>query len=743
MSRPILYTFLCHFRIIYCGDWILITCTFLFPLKNMATKSYISIGCLCICLLALSSSVSFIDGSHFTIQSGIIDITGYTVLRRQVELCSQSTETSVVNLQEQRRLMLDCMVKYITHCVDYFAKPVKVKVTFCGKLAVASRALQAHVYVNLLHRHVVLFKFVVFNLYRTFDDCGPDNVQLTDVAINQIHTFCGRRIPWSVITTGQEGHLAINVHDNRRSNLLVFYSAQHMSHIHSVKKEMQWQFLSKSPSETVYSHILFSHGIVYCTSPHLALRVDIQWKQQYKLMTVYDGPGRRSSSILQVTPSSYFGPYYALSSAYCVYILIEHTPINLDQATISIGTLLSGHVKCPYRTNQRKQLVFLKIHSLNTEYNYGCRKEIYVAPILDRRMFPLFHFLSVTIDGPDTITSSNQGCDYGGIFIQELRSNTSNFHKSFCRSTRRTVIYSETIKFKILVISFAGYHSVNTVARILFRTCPTTYVNNVFKNTFNTEQTCRHFVCKVSACKIILVRKKGPIGPIVLKLSGAQTLKADARLVDLKVPITCSSEIHMMYLAFQHWPLKRDIYLKRIKYKHTKTNHEALTENIQFLHNASVSLLSCFESPVGMSMYVSYCGKPSAYQHNHYIFSPSAICDVIIPILQSVTVYSFETVGVPLFIFVNYKNDCSLTCRGHRITLHEKTPNDGVIYEYSATLVDSFDWWTSSRQDGFLLRIIPPALCSEPCAVNVHLYKSHQSMTMTSNLQFIHHHNNR
>ena len=121
--------------------------------------------------------------------------------------------------------------------IDYFAKPVKVKVTFCGKL-VTSRTLQAHVYVNLLHRHVVLFKFVVFNLYRTFEECGPDNVQLTDVAMNQIHTFCGRRIPWSVITTGQEGQLAINVHDNRRSNLLVFYSAQHLSHIHSVKKEM-------------------------------------------------------------------------------------------------------------------------------------------------------------------------------------------------------------------------------------------------------------------------------------------------------------------------------------------------------------------------------------------------------------------------------------------------------------------------------------------------------------------------
>ena len=172
------------------------------------------------------------------------------------------------------------------------------------------------------------------------------------------------------------------------------------------------------------------------------LVLPIQWKQQYKLMTVYDGPGRRSLSILQVTPSSYFGPYYALSSAYCVYILIEHTPINLDQATISIGTLF---VKCPYRTNQRKKLVFLKIHSLKTEYNHGCRNEIYVAPILGRRLFPLFHILSVTIEGPDTITSSNQGCDYGGIFIQEFRDNTSNFHKRFCRSTRRTVIYSDTI----------------------------------------------------------------------------------------------------------------------------------------------------------------------------------------------------------------------------------------------------------------------------------------------------------
>ena len=238
----------------------------------------------------------------------------------------------------------------------------------------------------------------------------------------------------------------------------------------------------------------------------------------------------------------------------------------------------------------------------------------------------------------------------------------------------------------------------------------TTYVNNVFKDTFNTRQARRHFVCRVSECKINVVRKKGPIGPIVLKLSGAQTLKADARLVDLKVPITCSSAIHMMYLAFQHWPLKRDIYLKRIKYKHTKTNHEALTENIQFLHNASVSVLSCFESPVGMSMYVSYCGKPSPL--TTIFFLPSAICNLVIPILQSVTFYSFETVGVPLFIFVNYTNDCSLTGRGHRITLHEKTLNHGVIYEYSATLVDNFDWWTHGRQGGLLENNTPGTMFS-------------------------------
>ena len=132
-----------------------------------------------------------------------------------------------------------------------------------------------------------------------------------------------------------------------------------------------------------------------------------------------------------------------------------------------------------------------------------------------------------------------------------------------------------------------------------------------------------------------------------------------------------------------------------------------------------------------------------AFTINYYIVLPSAICNLVIPILQSVTFYSFQTVGVPLFIFVNYTNDCSLTGTGHRITLHEKTLNHGVIYEYSATLADNFDWWTHGRQGGLLLKIIPPALCSQSCAVNVYLYKTHQSMTMTSNLQFIHHHNNR
>ena len=707
--------------------------------------TYIFALCFCVCLLVLNDSMTFTDGSYFTVQSGMIDRTGYTALHKHVMLCSQLTQTSALNLKKQHRLMFDCMIKYIRHCVDYFVKPVTRNVTFCGRLAVASTSLHIHIYVNVLQQHVVLYRFVVFDLYRTFDQCGPDYVQITDVTSNQIHNYCGRRIPWSMVTNGQSSQLIIGIHDNLHSTLLLFYSAQRLSDISSIVKEIQWT-LPHPPLQTVYSQIVFAHGIVYCTSPHLTIRVDIQWKQQYKLMTVYDGPGRRSSSILKITPSSYIGTYFALSSAHCVYILIENAPNYIDETLFNIGTYLSRPAKCPYVYNRFKGLTRIRIHFHNSEHNYVCVKEIHEPPILHYRLFPLLHFVVFTFDGPDTVAALDQGCDYGGVFIQEFGKNSSNFRKSLCRSSRHTVIYSDTTKFKLFVIWYRGYHlgRPKLVVRSHYRTCPTTYLTTSFQNVFNTELTCRHIVCEVGKCKIHLIRNNGPIGPIVLKFAAAQNLKTRPAEIDVKMPIMCNSKTNLMYLAAENWPLKSDIYVKRIKYNYNKTNSKSVTENIDFLHNATASFFTCSKSPAGLSMYFSICGKFSPYLHDNFVLSPPLLeCSRLISTFQNVTIFNFEMADFKLDIIVKYETDC---CKGHEIILHEKTLNDDIVYEYSATLVDMFNWRTHASQCGVRLRIIAPATCTSSCKMMVTMIKQLKVSTITAlhpSPKFIHYQNSR
>ena len=154
--------------------------------------TYNSVLCFCVCLLVLNDSIGFTDGSHFTLQSGLVDKTGYTILRKQVTLCSQVIKS---DLQTQQRFMFDCMTQHIRHCVYDLVNPLKTNVTFCGKLTDVYGSTQTQVHITVLNQHVVLFKFMVFALYRTIYHCDPDNVQITDVTINQIQNYCGRRIP--------------------------------------------------------------------------------------------------------------------------------------------------------------------------------------------------------------------------------------------------------------------------------------------------------------------------------------------------------------------------------------------------------------------------------------------------------------------------------------------------------------------------------------------------------------------
>ena len=682
----------------------------------MGNITYISACCFCVCLLVLNDSVFLVHGGHPTVYSGLVDLTGYNALRQQVTLCSQVTKH---DLQKQHWFMFDCMTKHIRHCADYFVRPIKKHVTFCGRLSVASRSLRTQVYISSWHKHVVLFRFMVFVLHRTFYQCGPDKVELSDVTINHTHTYCGRRTPWSVITTGRNSHLLISIHDNHGSTLSVFYSAQHINHIHSILEEREWE-LPNPHLGFIFSKLLVAHSIVYCTSPHLTIRAEIQWKQRYELMTIYDGPGRRSSSILKIRSSSYSGTYSALSSAFCMYIVMEHKPINMDQTTISIGTQLSRPAKCPHFSNPNRKLTVIKLHPSNYQYNYVCVKEMYQAPIFEYRFFPFFNFIVFTFNGPDTITSLHQGCNYGGVFIQEIGNSSSNFYKSFCHSSRHTAIYSDIARVKIFVIWFQGYHSAKLAVRMHYKLCPTTYVRNVFKNAFTKTLTCRHFLCEKSECKIHLIRNNYPIGPTILQLSASQKLSAMEKKMTVKVhvPIMCSSNIDVMYSSAKHWPFERDIYWRRIKYNYSKTTAETITEHIKFLHNASVSIRTCHKSPVGIAIYVPHCGERKLMLHNYFLMSPPE-CVMSIPILQNVTVYSFEVVGSPLAILISYYDDCSLTCRGHGIILHEKTLNDVSIYEYSATLLDIFRWQTHTNQCALRLRITPPVTCSQSCKVYV------------------------
>ena len=160
-----------------------------------------------------------------------------------------------------------------------------------------------------------------------------------------------------------------------------------------------------------------------------------------------------------------------------------------------------------------------------------------------------------TFDGPVTITSVSPGCEYGGLFIQEFGDGSSNFHKSMCRSSRNSVIYTNTTRLNIFVIWFQGYNTCTLLLRIHYRSCPTTYVQSLVTNDFNNKLACRHHVCAASRCKISFIRNNDPVGPVVLRFSPAQnvgtlSMSIVGREPDLAlVPTKATYQVLVLFLA--------------------------------------------------------------------------------------------------------------------------------------------------------------------------------------------------
>ena len=662
--------------------------------------------------------IELTEGRHFTIYNGSSDVFTRELIDRRTALCSQG-ETS--NLQKQFVHIFYCVSSYIGHCrftIDSSTSgPPNVgknlSVSFCSKIYLMFIPPGTTLYfIYSLSEHVILINFLAFKFFRTFDDCGPDKVNVLDISIQEKHMYCGRRMPWSILTGGRRADLVVDRSSQKLCRLSVFYTAKHLYQLEGVAEERVWGYPNLNLPKSFAGGIRAS-TFSLCVSSELKVVAEITWIKQSNSLTVavYDGPGIYSPCVFVTDFTKPSGNYRASTSAFCIYVVIHHTEIDYEETSLTIKSVSVNAKVCNMRMNERHMIGFVREKSENSKVNFVCTQPIF-GEINHFMMFPLLHVIRFIFHGPDTLISTlNQGCDYGGLFLNVFKGRSTFTEKALCNTIKQYALYSDKTKMQLVIVWFKGYSRGELTARIRYRMCPTTYTPILLNVDLSNMTTCHNYVCENTMCKVLQSNHEGPIGPSEVILSAAED--TEYLPIIINVPPRCTNKMYFRAILSKQWIISPDIYVKKINY--TSLHNTVLKETFDFLYNATTVMFSCPESPSALLIRLQYCQRDLLLVPHHIILSPP--CDTVIKseINDTINVYSFKTIGAKIEMeFV--VNNVSCSCTNYTVTIHELLPEDDTIYIYTARLLTGLSWQTHKNHHGFRLTIQHTNSCLKMCS---------------------------
>ena len=668
------------------------------------------------------------DAKHFTAIDIQMKHAPITSVINKMFSCSL---TKTLSLRERLRNTLDCLSPHIIHCkatnkafmTSYAAHYSSF--SFCGNI-ITQPIYSIHTTVSLrvLDSHILQFDFLLFAFFRTSATCGPDKLHLVDHAINKTHAYCGSRRPWKIISTGSHCDIMMKVLGGSSSRMTLFYHAIYKPHITGVMVVYDQLLLTESLENTFTQQIQI-HSFTLSVLPYQVIHLSVVWQKVYGLdyVRVYDGPGEKSPIIMFLNKTSHSGSYQTKTSAFSMYLLITPTTQILSLSMFSVKTLKSKQRCKTGHTFEGEYAAMLESFSLKSNSkndNFVCRFQS------TKRSFqphPSIYVEDLVFSGANTLDSLyTQGCNYGGIFIRVLYTNSSFIDIALCANLKHFSWYpDQTSSIELFAIWYSGYSEGRVIGYIHYGYCPAVHLSsNSILSQFDEVSSCQFYICYKTSCNVRLGYKEKSFGPSSLKITvpyKLQLMPTKSETIE-KVPVDCKSEVDTW--AFDKIQL---IYNKSTHRRHLFQFYtDSFIENYIFLHNLTVSIDTCLQFPVGMLLVIHKCGTSQPFTD---LYRPGFLINVYSPCsdmeFERSKFYHTNPVSVEIVLFINIKMMlCDPLCRNKTIIIHEVIPDEGIVYRYNFSFTGQFKWLTHHNQGGFSFTVHPRNTnCRVKCAINI------------------------
>ena len=530
-----------------------------------------------------------------------------------VKIMLKCLVTKTCSLRDHISNTFDCTSPYIIHCrpsynnsrADHYSS-----FPFCGNIRITPKSdLSIKLYLHVLRKHIIHFDFLQFLFRRSYHICGPDQLQILDQAEKVTHVYCGCRLPWNIISTGRRCDIIVNVLSGSTSQMMLFYQAIYKSHITSVMFVSDWHMF-KTPLivpllQKVQTYMFMLSALVF-----EVMHVNVVWtnNEGSENITIFDGPGRRSSIIMALDEKDDAGVYKTVTSVFSMVILVKKTMYRYDATQFHMKTVETKRMqrcKSAYATlfGFRLTMIQEKFKSRGTNDNFICRiKTTYDSrqhnPVLEIQKF-------VFIDANTLESLLNVGCSYGGIFIRTLDKNASLIETPLCENKTRFFWNPPRSKVKVIELFFVwyqGYSRVRFKGHIQYIECPTTRItSNLLKSYFDPRDSCHIYTCYDKLCVMRLTNHGQSFGPSELEIVRFSYMQLDMSF----------GRVHQHALAEEEQRCKSEVMTSSVEVKKQSVDHlinkhhvfnnnsHSFLEMYPYLQNVSVLMKTCETSPFG------------------------------------------------------------------------------------------------------------------------------------------------
>ena len=708
-------------------------------------------GLLCLVLYA-----PYIHAVQLTGKSNHYEILRFDFILSDITNCIWRYKA--LNIFHSTRRTFLCMSDRISRCVvseaaDYVRDGLLFpdsRPTYCGVIASSGRIdrmtgvfIKIKTYLN----HVLHIEVNRFNFEWRRTGCIVHNMVVIDSADNNRILFCGKRLPWTMITSGHEAEVHITTYAYRNYQLSSFYSSYMPQWFDTFATNHRLYVKSSASSNLNLLHVFQRFEINVMNYFLLAdswqvVEISVMWKMSGRSNTrlvIHDGPGHLSGILVKHTGNSENNTSIVRTTAFSAFIQITYSWIENKSIEITTATVsgrgyfpdcnLNGNSATASSNGDKNIVCFFKFHTPTESIGQG----IYTA-------YTAIYIDKFTFNGPQALVDdSPHNCHYGGMYISHLI-DISHRMVPFCENKHKIYVSGRYIEMAVLIVWYAKYTSGSFDAKFTATRCFVTYLTLTHYPNYAKDRSfiydeppgCQMFVCASKEeqdqdnCKMIFTTKSGVFGNSLIKTTLSRT--PFNCIPEYSKSISQQTIIYLKAVVSENWPLGKpktvNIYDQIGKFGEMK-------KIFLYLYNATAIFNDVCEGPEQMqillTLTISVCQK--TYYGKYFVRLPgyinaaSASCYsypyVIKHYLENATHLLYKE-GIHEhkggILRVEYAEDCPLKCRNYTFVLLIVKRSQNRIEEYRLDVGNTL--FLGLSHNGFRLTVQPPILKCR-CSITV------------------------